>query len=232
MAEHIISPINGLEFAPEWAGTPIHLKCCQVSDYAPSLLPEESALIEKSAQIRRNTFSSGRHCARELLKSLGSSPVALPRACDGSIIWPAGYIGSVSHTNEWAVAGVAVQGLSDAISLGMDLETVKPIGEAVLKHISTQRERDELSQSTAQTWHATALFGLKESVYKCLRTSFGSFIRFHDVEIMDIASGRPRLLIANSSLSQHCDPNAIELRLAVTPLHVFSLAWRRHPTDK
>lgn len=231
MRDTIVSPINGLEFAPEWAGTPIHLKCCQVSDYVSSLLPEETSLIEKSAQIRRNTFSSGRYCARELLKNLGLSSVVLLRAADGSILWPAGYTGSVTHTNEWAVAGVAVHGLSDAISLGVDLETIKPLGDAVLKHISTPSERDELSKVTSQTWHATALFGLKESVYKCLRPTFGAFIRFHDIEIMDIASGRPRLVIVNTDLSRHCDSSDIKLRLAVTPEHVFSLAWRQHAAD-
>lgn len=228
MTDTVISPINGLEFAPEWAGTPIHFRCCQVSDYSPSLLPEESALVEKSVQLRQNTFSSGRYCARELLKTLGQPPNVLLRNADGSVAWPDGFTGSVSHTNEWAVAGVAVQGLSDAKSLGIDLEGIRPIGQTVLKHISTEKERQDLDKSTLQTWHVTALFGLKESVYKCLRPSFGSFIRFHDVEITDIASGRPRLTIVNPSLSQHCDSNQIELRLAVTPNHVFSLAWRQH----
>jgi enterobactin synthetase component D len=184
--------------------------------------------VEKSAQLRRNTFSSGRYCARKLLESLGQAPMLLLRNGDGSIAWPEGFAGSVSHTNDWAVAGIAVQGLSDAKSLGIDLESVRPIGQAVLKHISTEREREDLSKSTRQTWHLTALFGLKESVYKCLRPSFGSFIRFHDVEIMDIASGRPRLVIVNPHLSQHCRSHEIELRLAVTPSHVFSLAWRQH----
>ena len=228
MTDTLVSPINGLEFAPEWAGTPIHFRCSQITDYSSALLPEERTLVVKSAQCRRNTFSTGRHCARELLKTLGQSPVELLRNVDGSIVWPDGFIGSVSHTNDWAVAGVAVQGLSDAKSLGIDLEIVKPIGEAVLKHISTENERVNLAKSTYQTWHATALFGLKESVYKCLRSSFGSFIRFHDVEIMEIASGRPRLIIVNPTLSEHCASREITLRLAVTSSHVFSLAWRRH----
>lgn len=184
---------------------------------------------EKFAQLRRNTFSSGRHCARELLGTLGQAPMVLLRNADGSIAWPDGFAGSVTHTNEWAVAAVAVQGLSDAKSIGIDLESVRPIGHTVLKHISTERERQDLSRSTLQTWHVTALFGLKESVYKCLRPSFGTFIRFHDVEITQIATGQPRLTIVNQNLTQHCGSNEIELRLAVTPNHVFSLAWRRHP---
>lgn len=225
----VISPINGLEFAPEWAGTPIHFKCCQVSDYSSTLFPEESVIVEKFAPLRRNTFSSGRHCARGLLETLGQAPTVLQRNADGSIAWPEGFAGSVSHTNEWAVAGVAVQDLSDAKSFGIDLESVRPLGQAILKHISTERERQDLSKSTLQSWHVTALFGLKESVYKCLRPSFGTFIRFHDVEITQIASGQPRLTIVNQNLAQHCGSNEIELRLAVTPNHVFSLAWRRHP---
>lgn len=184
--------------------------------------------MEKSAQLRRNTFSTGRHCAREVLKTLGWTPTALARKSDGSIDWPEGFTGSLSHTHEWAVAGVAVQGLSAAMSLGIDLESIRPIGQSVLKHISTESERDDLDKSAPQDWHVTALFGLKESVYKCLRPSYGSFIRFHDVEIMDIASGRPRLVVVNPSLSEHCESSEIELRLAVTAKHVFSLAWRRH----
>lgn len=189
---------------------------------------DEKALIVKSAQLRRNTFSSGRYCARGLLENLGQAEVALLRNADGSIAWPFGFTGSVSHTNHWAVAGVAVDGLSDAHSLGIDLENIRPIGQAVLRHIATQSEREDLAQAAFQTWHATALFGLKESVYKCLRPSYGSFIRFHDVEISDIASGRPRLTIVNPELSWHCDAAKIELRLAVTSEHVFSLAWRQH----
>jgi len=160
--------------------------------------------------------------------TLGLQPIGLSRNDDGSVAWPDGTIGSISHTDDWAVAGVAVQGLSDAKSLGIDLERIRPIGQAVLKHISTENEREDLSKSTLQAWHAIALFGIKESVYKCLRPSFGSFIRFHDVEITDIACGRPRLTIVNPSLAEHCDSNDIELRLGVTPNHVFSLAWRRH----
>lgn len=228
MTDTVITPINGLEFAPEWAGTPIHLNCCKVDDYSSALLPQESDLIENSVQLRRNTFSSGRYCAGELLKSLGQKRGVLARNADGSIAWPEGFTGSVSHTNDWAVAGIAVQGLSNAKSLGIDLECIKPMGHAVLKHISTRREREDLAKTAYQAWRLTALFGLKESVYKCLRPTFGDFIRFHDIEIMDIASGRPRLAIINSSLSAHCASSGIELRLAVTPAHVFSLAWWRH----
>ena len=227
MTGAVISPINGLEFAPEWAGTPIHFQCCEVSDYVSTLAPQELALVENSVQLRRNTFSSGRHCARELLKSLGQAPTALPRNDDGSVLWPDGFTGSISHTNDWAVAGVAVRGLSEAQNIGIDLEGIKPIGDAVLKHISSANERADLNEFSHQSWHAIALFGLKESVYKCLRPSFGAFIRFHDIEIMDIASGRPRLHIINPSLSRHCDATEIELRMAVSSSHVFSLAWRR-----
>jgi len=232
LTNSVVSPINGLEFAPEWAGTPIHFRCAPVADFSSSLWPEECGLVDKSVQIRRNTFSTGRHCAREVLKAVGCAPSALLRNADGSIDWPAGFIGSVSHTNDWAVAGVAVQGLSSAVNLGIDLERVRPLGKAVLKHISTQAERDNIHKSDVQTWHATALFGLKESIYKCLRTSYGSFIRFHDVEIRDIASGRPRLVIVNPSLRKHCDSSEIELRLAVTSDHVFSLAWRRQAAQE
>ena len=230
--ERTISPINGLEFAPEWVGTAIHFHCEPVSDHQADLFPEEWQLVENSVQLRKDTFSTGRHCARTLLNNMGHDSVALLRNSDGSIRWPDGIQGSVSHTNDWAVAGVAVEGLSEAVSLGIDLERIRPINQAVLKHIATENERKELSESVSQPWHSTALFGLKESVYKCLRPDFGSYIRFHDVEIINVASGRPQLRIVCPELIQHCGFAIIELRLAVTPEYVFSLAWRSGVTPE
>ncbi len=103
----IPNPDNGLDYAPEWAGTNIYLASQRVTDCVEALYPEERPVIASSAPLRQRTFSSGRRCARIALAEAGFPAMALPRAEDGSVCWPEGVVGSVSHTNDWAVAAVA-----------------------------------------------------------------------------------------------------------------------------
>jgi hypothetical protein len=55
----------------------------------------------------------------------------------------------------------------------------------------------------------------------------GQFIGFHDVEVLGIASGRPQLRFCSESLGLLCQACDVQLRMAVTPEHVFTLAWLR-----
>lgn len=220
-------PINGLAFAPEWAGTNIFLKSQPVTDLSHELFDEERTVIASASQLRRNTFSSGRSCARAVMQSAGLPACALPRHDDGSVQWPGGLLGSISHTNDWAVAAVAVSSMCEAQSIGIDLERIKSLDEGVLKLIATPAEREELRAASSPTWHSTALFSLKESLYKCLARDFGQFIEFHDVEITEIASGRPMLHLNREELARRYQASSLELRMAVTPWHVFSLVWHR-----
>ena len=207
-------PINGLTFAPEWVGTNIFLKSQPVIDCTDTLYDEERAVVAAAAPIRRNTFSSGRRVARAVMQEAGLPISALPKAADGSVVWPEGLLGSITHTNDWAVAAVAVAEMCEAKSLGIDLERIKPFDEGVSRMIATPVEMQELALSHSPAWYATALFSMKESIYKCLASDFGEFIAFQDVEITNLAGGRPSY-----------QRSSLELRLAVTPWHVFTLAW-------
>lgn len=220
-------PINGLAFAPEWAGTNIFLKSVSVADMSHELFDEERIAIASASQLRRNTFSSGRSCARAVMHSAGLPACALPRNDDGSVQWPHGLLGSISHTNDWAVAAVAVSSMCEAQNIGIDLERIKSLDDGVLRLIATPSEREELKAASSPTWHSTALFSLKESLYKCLARDFGQFIEFHDAEITEIASGRPILKLKRDELARRFPESSLELRMAVTPWHVFSLVWQR-----
>lgn len=221
------SPINGLSYAPEWAGTNIFLSCQVVSDESDQLMPEELVCIKNAAGLRRNTFSSGRAAARTALAQAGLPASALLRNEDGSVQWPEGVLGSLTHTNDWAIAAVAVTAMSEAVCLGVDLEQIQPLNDGVLKLIATDVERTQIAEASSTQWLPVALFSMKESVYKCLRPSFGRFINFHDVEILNLASGRPRIRLITDALQAHCNAEQIELRMAVTSEHVFTLVWLR-----
>jgi 4'-phosphopantetheinyl transferase EntD len=227
LIEHRVSPINGLSYAPEWAGTNIFLSCRAVADETDQLMQEELVCIADAAERRRNTFSSGRAAARAALSQAGLPPGALPGNNDGSVQWPEGVIGSLTHTNDWAIAAVAMPAMSEADCLGVDLEQIQPLQAGVLKLIATDVERAEIDEVPNKHWLAVALFSMKESVYKCLRPSFGQFFGFQDVEIRNLASGRPSIRFLSDALQAHCNAEHTELRMAVTPEHVFTLAWLR-----
>ena len=220
-------PINGLNFAPEWAGTNVFLRSLPVADHVGELFDDELAAIEKASPLRRQTYSSGRVCARSVMADVGVEPCALVRQESGAARWPASLLGSISHTNEWAVAAVALPAMSKAASIGVDLEKIKPMEQGVIDLIATNAEREELSANRSPAWHATALFSFKESIYKCLSADFGQLIEFHDVQINDIASGRPVLHIKRAELNERCPPSQLELRMVVTSEHVFTLVWQR-----
>ena len=227
MTDSFNSPINGLTFAPEWAGTNIFMACQVVRDNTASLFTTETGCLGGMADRRRNTYSTGRVTARAALAEAGLGAECLLRAEDGSVNWPDGIIGSVTHTDDWAVAAVAVQAMSEAMSIGVDLEKIQPLEAGVLKLVASTSEIAELMDTGKKRWHATALFSFKESIYKCLRPSYGQFFNFHDVEISGLASGRPQLRFVSEPLRKHCDPADLELRMAVTSDHVFTLVWRR-----
>lgn len=220
-------PINGLRFAPEWAGTSIYLLSLPVADYSSELYAEEVPAIAKAADLRRATFSSGRHCARAVLLEAGLPVGALPRRDNGSVQWPDGVIGSLSHTSDWAVAAVAARNMCQAQMLGIDLERIQALDEGVIKLIATPAEREALSASSSPLWLGTALFSLKESIYKCLAGDFGQFFGFQDVQLHALQSGRPEVEFLHPQLRARYACKQMELRMAITPWHVFSLAWLR-----
>ncbi|MBX2878738.1 MAG: 4'-phosphopantetheinyl transferase superfamily protein [Granulosicoccus sp.] len=219
------SPINGLDFAPEWAGTNVFLACEPVRDRTSELQEQELAYIQRSMELRRNTFSTGRASARVALANAGIEPVALLRLEDGSVQWPDGIIGSITHTDYWAVSAVALSAMTEATAIGIDLEPIRALDQGVIELIATSEERDEIADQASPAWHATALFSLKESIYKCLRPSYGQFIEFHDVQIKGVASGRPELRFISRDLLRRYNENKLHLRMAVTHDHVFTLVW-------
>lgn len=203
------------------------MACLPVHEREDELWPEEFDAIATAGPLRRRTFASGRACARAAMAEAGLPAVGLPRADDGAVVWPEGVTGSVSHTNDWAVAAVTVRAMSQAESVGVDLERIKPLEAGVLNLIATRAEQAELADTGNRHWHAVALFSIKESLYKCLRPSWGRFIGFHDVQLSDIAGGRPVVHFCTDALRTRYVSADVHLRMAVTPEHVFTLAWLR-----
>jgi 4'-phosphopantetheinyl transferase EntD len=151
------------------------------SEHAP-LWPSELSAAAGMGGKRRREFSAGRHCARQALSGLGHAPTALPVGPGRAPVWPAGFIGSISHTDELAIAVVARQ--AEIRSLGIDLESADPLGTDLLELVCRDEELAALTAIGLEVQHgAKLIFSAKESIYKCLWPLTGVFLEFQAIGI-------------------------------------------------
>ena len=164
------------------------------------------ASFGRAVRSRVRSHLAGRHCAARALAQLpgvvdpGS---AIPVGALGAPVWPAGIVGSISHSA--AIAAAVVAPAHRWRGLGIDCERIMHadraeeivhmiVPEAAAIHVVGGR--DALPWGTL----VTAVFSTKESVYKCLAPLTGAFFDFPAVhaEEVDPASGTMRLRVVES----------------------------------
>lgn len=233
------------QWASEFAHPDIVFESCVVGDFTDELGELEQDVLNRSSGVRRSSFSSGRHCAKSALRQLGieasSFSAGLAQNADGSVAWPGDVIGSLSHTTDWAVAGVASQ-TSIFRSFGVDIERIDRLDKRTLKIIATDEEQHQLTELPDLSWGAIALFSVKESVYKCLRPILGEFIGFKAVGITGFAVCEPRpallpafytlqISLRSPELQQRFSEQQFYIRVGLLEEHVISFVGYTHQAE-
>jgi 4'-phosphopantetheinyl transferase EntD len=132
----------------------------------PPPLPEEEVLLSPgAAEKRRREFSAGRAAARIAMANLGVGALPVLREGDRAPLWPAGLVGSLSHTRDCAVAVLARE--EQFRSLGVDVEADGPLDDRLLPLICSDRERAWLQRQDDPGRCAKLIFSAKEAAYKC-----------------------------------------------------------------
>jgi len=146
--------------------------------------PDEERVVGQFGPMRRAHFAAGRRCARAAMVELGA-PLTAILADDRRPLWPRGWVGSISHTQDYAAAAVAPESL--AVSLGIDVERRRPISDPVAERITS---KDELAQlrGVDEAAALTVLFSAKEAFYKLQHPISDCFLGFRDVRV-DIEGG-------------------------------------------
>jgi 4'-phosphopantetheinyl transferase EntD len=130
------------------------------------LFDGEIKAISNAVAKRQHEFIGGRVMARRAMTKLGLAPQAVFAGSDRAPIWPAGLVGSITHTGAWCAAVVA---RADEIrSVGIDVAEARSVGPELWRILCTEVEFEWLSMLPAENRElgATALFSAKESVFK------------------------------------------------------------------
>ncbi len=148
------------------------------------LPPEESRWLAPMAPVRRREFTLGRNTARRALARLGFPRVAIGRQGDDrDPEWPAGIVGSISHTHGVAVAACARAG--DVLAIGLDVERAGPLGDDIVRDICRDEELDALRglEPPGPSDWPKLLFAVKEAGYKAWFPRTRAPLEFHSMHV-------------------------------------------------
>ncbi|WP_199610177.1 4'-phosphopantetheinyl transferase family protein [Flocculibacter collagenilyticus] len=131
--------------------------------YLPSSM--QHALLKRQCE-----FMAGRWCAVQAMKQVGLNHIVQP--CIGQNnepIWPANVNGSISHTDETAVA-VAIRPNKPSRGIGIDRENIlaSEHAERFAKKIMSQKERSLSDHISDNALFVTIVFSSKEALFKAM----------------------------------------------------------------
>lgn len=164
------------------------------SVYAPDVHPEEAAHVERAVEKRKREFAAARGLARTLFARIGASTGPLLNGADRAPIFPAGAVGSITHTAGYC--GVVVARDSDYAALGLDVEQAEPLKADLLRMILSEDERPDYDPSdVAALERAKLVFSAKEAAYKAQYTLTRTYLGFSAMRIeVDDEAGRFRAI--------------------------------------
>jgi len=161
------------------------------------LLPGEAVYVAKAVTKRINEFAAGRECARRALANFGVTGFALLAAPDRQPLWPADFVGSITHTAGFCAAAVVPRSMCRA--LGLDSERS---GAPTVDIWPTLCRPEELAWVESlppdqRSAAVTLIFSAKEAVYKCQYPVTGEWLDFHDlrVDVPDWERERGRFVV-------------------------------------
>jgi 4'-phosphopantetheinyl transferase EntD len=156
--------------------------------------PEEALSVARAVPKRVGEFAAGRLCARSALARFGIASFAVRAARDRQPLWPAGLVGSITHTQGFCAAVVGEQ--ARFVGLGLDSENADAVSPDLWPSICIAAELAWIASLPARqrTRAATLVFAAKEAFYKCQYPSTGEWLSFSDLRIVP----RERALLEGS----------------------------------
>lgn len=159
------------------------IRCRRLPGDPAELHPAEALDVARAVPKRIAEFAAGRACARAALAEFGVREFALRAAPDRQPVWPAAFIGSITHTTGFCAAAVAPR--ASMLAIGLDTEVVGAPTQDIWPTISRSEELAWVRSLPAgeQSAAITLLFAAKEAFYKCQYPLVGEWLDFHDLRV-------------------------------------------------
>lgn len=123
-------------------------------------------------------YKLGRIAAKRCLAQFGERSVSILRGDGGEPLFPEGFVGSISHTDDTAAAVVGRS--EEFLGLGIDIESQsRKLNKSIIDRIGTAQEKRWVKESPAD--RSLMVFCTKESVYKALFPLHRKRMDFKDV---------------------------------------------------
>jgi len=148
------------------------------------LLPEEQGLVSQAVDSRKGEFGDARWCAHQALRELGvETEEAILRGERGMPLWPEGFTGSMTHTEDFRAAVAAPT--RHVLSIGLDAEPADRLPEEVVGEIARPRELATIEKLRADGIDCAdrIVFCAKEATYKCWFPMTRRWLDFGEAEI-------------------------------------------------
>lgn len=131
---------------------------------------------------RLGEFLAGRICALKALEGLVSQMDILPIGKNKMPIWPAGFTGSITHTEDKVSAVVLPS--NHNLFIGLDLENIfkKNTAEELEDEVLLDRERRYLKLNSYLEI-ITLIYSAKEAVFKAVNCLGFPFLDFKEIEL-------------------------------------------------
>ena len=150
----------------------------------PSMLwPEEREALGLVGEKRFRDYVLGRWCARRAIEQLGLQPGPILSGGRRQPLWPAGVVGSITHTTAYVAAAVASD--QSRTSVGIDAEPDEPLPSGVLDRVARTEDLTWVnSGADLGVGHPDRLlFCAKEAIYKAWFPVAGTWLGFGDARL-------------------------------------------------
>ncbi len=158
--------------------------------------------FQRAVVKRKSEFVAGRYLAKKALVSLGSyknTDVGVGR--NREPLWPDSFIGSISHSNEFAICAVASKYSVRRIGLDVECFLDGAVAKDIVDSILLESEYKFVgSNSSPNPIVLTLIFSAKESLFKALYPEVGRYFNFDAAQInaIDFQTGQFTLELVES----------------------------------
>lgn len=169
--------------------------CCYRDALFSTLQIPFPAHLAKSVSKRRAEYLASRYCLQQALSHFGVAGFVLENDVHRAPVWPAGMRGSLSHSHQCLCALLTRR--ADVLT-GIDCEQfmLPQVALETADMVISDRERACLAATGVPFARAlTAVFSLKESLFKAVWPRLGQFMDFSGAEVFACSDDMRRVSV-------------------------------------